>query len=52
MEANDEQNEFPKKFKLVSFYEDEWNNSKKILLDLKSECQNKDISLEEKFNKL
>ena len=52
MEEKKEQNEFPEKFNLVSFYEDEWNNSKKILLDLKSECQNKDISLEEKFKKL
>ena len=52
MEATKEQNIFPTKFKLVSFYEDEWNNSKKILLDLKSQCQNKDISLEEKFQKL
>ena len=52
MEAIDEKNIFPTKFKLISFYEEEWNNSKKILLNLKEECQNKDISLEEKFQKL
>ena len=43
---------FPTKFKLVSFYEDEWNNSKKILLNLKFDFLNKDISLEDKFQKL
>ena len=50
METNEEI--FPTKFKLISFYEEEWNNSKKLLLKLKEESENKDISLEEKFQKL
>ena len=52
MEAEDTQNLFPTKFKLISFYEEEWNNSKNILLKLKEDCLNKDISLEDKFQKL
>ena len=40
------------KFKLISFYEEEWENSKKLLLKLKEDCQNNDISLEEIFQKL
>ena len=52
MEAENTQNLFPTKFKLISFYEEEWNNSKNILLKLKEDCLNKDISLEDKFQKL
>ena len=52
MEACITKDLFPIKFKLISFYEEEWNNSKTILSTLKDECQNKDISLEEKFQKL
>ena len=52
MEAENTQNLFPSKFKLISFYEEEWNNSKNILLKLKEDCLNKDISLEDKYQKL
>ena len=52
MEKSEEKNLFPTKFKLVSFYEEEWKKSKKELLNLKDECENKDISLEDKFKKL
>ena len=52
MEASNTKDLFPTKFKLISFYEEEWNNSKKILSTLKDDCQNKDISLEDKFQKL
>ena len=42
---------FPKKFNLISFYTEEWETSKKILLQLKKMCtSNKPI--EEKFQKL
>ena len=52
MEENNNNSSFPTKFKLISFYEEEWNNSKKILLNLKNECENKNFSLEVKFQKL
>ena len=52
METNQEKNLPLTKFKLISFYKDEWDNSKKLLLKLKEDCQNNDISLEEKFQKL
>ena len=52
MEKSEEKILFPTKFKLVSFYEEEWKKSKKELLNLKDECENKDISLEDKFKKL
>ena len=52
METTQEKNLPLTKFKLISFYEEEWDNSRKLLLKLKEECQNKDISLEEKFQKL
>lgn len=52
MEKSEEKNLFPTKFNLISFYEEEWKNSKKELLNLKEESQNKDISLEDKFQKL
>jgi hypothetical protein len=45
-------NELPKKFKLISFYEEEWETSKKILLQLKKVCISNKISSEEKFEKL
>ena len=38
MEAKEEKNLFPTKFKLISFYKEEWNNSKQLLLKLKEEC--------------
>ena len=52
METNQEKNLPLTKFKLISFYKEEWDNSKKLLLKLKEDCQNNDISLEEKFQKL
>ena len=52
METTNNNNSFPTKFKLVSYYEKEWNNSKKLLSNLKDSCQNENISLEEKFQKL
>ena len=52
MELGNEQDLFPTKFKLISFYEEEWNNSKKVLLNLKDECKNENIPIKEKFQKL
>ena len=52
METNQEKNLPLTKFKLISFYKEEWDNSKKLLLKLKEDCQNNDISFEEKFQKL
>lgn len=52
MEKSEEKNLFPTKFNLISFYEEEWKNSKIELLNLKEESQNQDISLEDKFQKL
>ena len=43
---------FPKKFKLVSFYTEELETSKKILLQLKKICTNSKITNDEKFQKL
>jgi hypothetical protein len=42
----------PKKFNLVSFYEEEWETSKKILLQLKKICTKEKTPIEEKFQKL
>ncbi len=44
--------DFPNRFKLVSFYEEEWETSRKILIQLKKMCMNEKKSLEEKFLKL
>ena len=52
MELGNEQDLFPTKFKLISFYEEEWSNSKKVLLNLKDECKNENIPIKEKFQKL
>ena len=46
------ENKFPKKFNLITYYEEEWETSKKILLQLKKFSLQKNLSLEEKFNKL
>ena len=43
---------FPKQFKLISFYQEEWETSKKMLLQLKKQCSNTKITSEEKFQKL
>ncbi len=43
---------FPQKFNLITYYEEEWETSKKILLQLKKFSLQKNLSLEEKFNKL
>ena len=42
----------PKKFNLVSFYEEEWETSKKILLQLQKFCTKEKTPIEEKFQKL
>ena len=42
----------PKKFNLVSFYEEEWETSKKILLQLQKFCTKGKTPIEEKFQKL
>ena len=52
METTQEKNLSLTKFKLLSFCKEEWENSKKLLLKLKEDCQNNDISFEEKFQKL
>ena len=44
--------DFPKRFRLVSFYKEEWETSKKILLQLKKVCTNNHKPFEEKFQKL
>ena len=49
MEIN---SKFPTSFKLVSFYKEEWETSKKILLQLKKCCTNLKTPIEEKFQKL
>ena len=51
MKANKKEVILPRKFKLISFYE-EWNNAKNILLNLKSFYENEMISLDDKFQKL
>ena len=43
---------FPKRFKLISFYKEEWETSKKILLQLQKMCTKPKVSIEEKFQKL
>ena len=43
---------FPEKFKLVSFYNEEWETSKKILLQLKKCSTNNKVSSDVKFQKL
>ena len=43
---------FPKRFKLISFYKQEWETSNKILLQLKKVCSSNKISSEEKFERL
>ena len=45
-------NQFPNRFKLISFYEKEWEESKNLLLALKAFCINENNAIEEKFNKL
>ena len=44
--------QFPKKFKLISFYKEEWETSKKILLQLKKVCTSNKITSQDKFEKL
>ena len=44
--------DFPKKFRLISFYKEEWETSQKILLQLKKQCSNTKFTSEEKFEKL
>ena len=44
--------QFPKRFKLISFYKQEWEKSKKILLQLKKVCSSNKISSQEKFERL
>ena len=51
MKTNKKEFILPTKFKLISFYE-EWNNAKSILLNLKSSCENENISLDDKFQEL
>jgi len=51
MKANKKEVILPTKFKLISFYE-ELNDSKNILLNLKSFSENEKISLDDKFQKL
>lgn len=52
MEASNPKKIFPTKFKLISYYKEEWLDSRNILLYLKDDCLKKDISLETKFQKL
>jgi hypothetical protein len=44
--------DFPKRFKLISYYEEEWETAKKILIQLRKICINDKKSLDEKFQKL
>ena len=52
MEPKKEKAELPTIFKLVSYYQEEWNNSKKILEELKLFFIDDKNSLEEKFQRL
>ena len=51
METSSDKNKFPTKFKLISFYK-EWEDSKNLLLKLKTSCLNENLSIEEKFQEL
>ena len=51
-EENNKDIEFPKKFKLVSYYEKEWEESKKRLSNLKTFCINENNSIKDKFQEL
>ena len=44
--------EFPKRFKLVSYYEKEWEESKKHFINLKAFCANEKYLIKDKFQKL
>ena len=44
--------EFPKRFRLISDYKEEWETSKIILLQLQKFCTNSKMSPEDKFQKL
>ena len=44
--------EFPSRFKLISYYEKEWEESKNLLLNLKKFCIDENNSIEDKFNEL
>ena len=44
--------EFPNRFRLISDYKEEWETSKKILLQLQKFCTNSKMSPEDKFQKL
>ena len=52
MNDNKDNEQFPTRFKLVSYYLEEWKNSKKSLLQLKTDLISGNISLEIKFQKL
>ena len=52
MEDNNSQNIFPTKYKLISYYKEEWLDSRNTLFYLKDDCLKKDISLDTKFQKL
>ena len=54
MESNNniETNQLPKRFKLISYYKEEWEITKKTLLDLKTKSINEKISTDEKFHDL
>ena len=51
MESNKniETNQSPKRFKLISYYKEEWEKTKKTLLELKAKSINEKISTDEKF---
>ena len=51
MKIISDKNKFPTKFKLISFYK-EWEDSKNLLLKLKTFCLNENLSIEEKFQEL
>ena len=51
-EVSNKKIEFPKRFKLVSYYEKEWEESKKHFANLKAFCINENNLIKDKFQKL